>query len=196
MDMNLQENVDRIREIMEVKPLNENTSKFRLKFGDFINKIFKKKKGNSSNDMRIIVNPENKYDQKYGINVQNGGIVDSFTTYQEGNNNYNSLLDIIIFTEETMKYITYYLEYSVNDQSSKVRYDYQFFKALYYKDKVLTDEYSFITQDGNNLCKTDTLGGQKGGCTLSSEVKQNILKRYEKDRDYQKLKGYLDRISG
>ena len=42
MDMNLQENVDRIREIMEVKPLNENTSKFRLKFGDFINKIFRK----------------------------------------------------------------------------------------------------------------------------------------------------------
>jgi hypothetical protein len=194
MDMNLQENVDRIREIMEVKPLNENTSKFRLKFGDFINKIFKKKKGNSSNDIRIIVNPENKYDQKYGISAKNGGIVESFTTYERGDE-YNSLLDIIIFTEETMKYITYYLNYSVND-TLPTQYNYEFFKSLYYKDKVLTDEYSSITQDGNNLCKTDTLGGQKGGCTLSSEVKQNILKRYEKDRDYQKLKGYLDRISG
>ena len=106
-----------------------------------------------------------------------------------------SLLDIDIFTEETMKCITFYLTDFVNDQSSKVSYSYEFYKTLYYKDGVLTDEFSFINQDGNSICSTDTLEGDKGGCTLSSEVKQNILKRYEKDSDYQNLKRYLDRIS-
>ena len=210
MNMNLQENIQRIREIMEVKPLNENTSKFRGKFGDFINRIFKNKKdkGDVSNAVQKIVNVGNKYEQKYG--KHGDGIVETFTMFNE-RDKYNSLLDIDIFTEETMKCITFYLTDFVNDQSSKVSYSYEFYKTLYYKDGVLTDEFSFINQDGNSICSTDTLEGEKGGCTLSSEVKQNILKRYEKDstfissqiqdyqdikrQDYQDLKRYLDRIS-
>ncbi len=191
MNMNLQENIQRIREIMEVQPLNENVSKFRGKFGDFINRIFKNKK-NQGNAAQEIVNVGNKYEQKYG--KHGDGIVETFTIVHE-RGEYNSLLDIDIFTEETMKCITFYLNYYVNDQSPKVRYSYEFYKTLYYKDGVLTDEYSFVNENDNRVCSTDTLEGEKGGCTLSSEVKQNILKRYEKNSDYQNLKIYLDRIS-
>jgi hypothetical protein len=189
--MNLQENIERIREIMEVQPLNENVSKFRGKFGDFINRIFKNKK-NQGSDVQEIVNVGNKYEQKYG--KHGDGIVETFTIVDE-RTKYNSLLDIHIFTEETMKCITFYFDYYVNDESSKLRYSYEFYKTLYYKDGVLTDEFSFINQDNNSICSTDTLEGEKGGCTLSSEVKQNILKRYEKSSDYQNLKIFLDRIS-
>jgi len=191
MIMNLQENIERIREIMEVQPLNENVSKFRGKFGDFINRIFKNKK-NQGSDVQEIVNVGNKYEQKYG--KHGDGIVETFTIVDE-RTKYNSLLDIHIFTEETMKCITFYFDYYVNDESSKLRYSYEFYKTLYYKDGVLTDEFSFINQDNNSICSTDTLEGEKGGCTLSSEVKQNILKRYEKSSDYQNLKIFLDRIS-
>jgi hypothetical protein len=199
MIMNLQENIQRIREIMEVQPLNENVSKFRGKFGDFINRIFKNKK-NQGNDAQEIVNVGNKYDQKYG--KSEGGIVESFTIVEDSVKTglgYLSLLDIIIFTEEvkdaTKLSLTYYLTYFVNDESSKEKYNYEYYKGVYYTNRVLTDEFSFVNENGNSVCNTDTLDGQKGGCTLSSEVKQNILKRYEKDPDYQNLTRFLDRIS-
>jgi len=204
MNMNLQENIQRIREIMEVQPLNEYVSKFRGKFGDFINRIFKNKKNQGNDAIELPndgyidkqrqknVNDKNKYEQKYG--KHGDGIVETFTIVHERGES-NSLLDIDIFTEETMKCITFYFNYYVNDQSPKVRYSYEFYKTLYYKDGVLTDEYSFVNENDNRVCSTDTLEGEKGGCTLSSEVKQNILKRYEKNSDYQNLKIYLDRIS-
>jgi hypothetical protein len=43
-------------------------------------------------------------------------------------------------------------------------------------------------------CSTNTLEGKSGGCNLSQEIRDEILKSYEGTYDYEIAKTYLDKI--
>jgi len=50
-------------------------------------------------------------------------------------------------------------------------------------------------REGQNFtCSTNTLEGKSGGCSLSQEVRDKILKSFETNKDFFQLQSYLDKI--
>jgi hypothetical protein len=63
--MNLQEQINRTKELMGLQPLNEGIFRQKGKFKDFLRKLFKKDNGEE------ILDDVNKYEEKYGTELGN-----------------------------------------------------------------------------------------------------------------------------
>ena len=201
--MRLQEQLNRTKELMGLQPLNEGIFRQKGKFKDFIRKLFKKDNGEE------ILNDVNKYEEKYGTELGNETYVDSvklLRTIQTRNNNEISFeqffTTIGILTDSPVALkgdntkkasrVSFIVKFQKQEGTNITYYEYG--KFLYFIDGEQTDEISQIREGKNFTCVTDTLEGKTGGCNLSQEVRDEILKSYENTSDYESAKNYLDKI--
>ena len=202
--MNLHEEVSRIKSMMGIQPLNEGIFKGKGKFKDLLNNLFKK------DDSQQVLDELNKYEEKYGTELGNETFVDSVRLLRKIQTQSNSdsakyeefFTSIIILTDSPVTFISDDTK-EVSRVSYRVTYQrkegniitfYEYGKFLYFIDGQQTDELSSIKVNKDFTCSTNTLEGKSGGCNLSQEVRDEILKSYEGTSDYEMCKTYLDKI--
>jgi hypothetical protein len=203
--MNLQEQINRTKTLMGLQPLNEGIFKQGGKFKDLIKKIFNR--GDSAEQVIEEVNP---YEVKYGKDTGNStvdGIRLNSTSNEQINNSeaksQNIFCSIGIITDQPQPLpsdntkqstnIAYHVIYQ-NTQGSNITEYYEYFKSVYMLDGQQTDELSQMREGQNFTCSTNTLQGKTGGCSLSQELRDKILKSFESNKDFTQLKSYLDKI--
>ena len=202
--MNLQEQINRTKELMGLQPLNEGIFKKKGKLKDFIKKLFKK------DNSEEVLDDVNKYEEKYGTELGNETYVDSvklLRKIQTQNNNETKYEEIFtkigILSDSPVPLIgdntkkTSRVSFIVTSQKKEGNTFTQFYdygKFLYFIDGEQTDELSQMREGKNFTCGTNTLEGKTGGCNLSQEVRDEILKSYENTPDYEIAKTYLDKI--
>jgi hypothetical protein len=202
--MNLQEQVSRIKSMMGVQPLNEGVFKGKGKFKDLLNNLFKK------DDSQQLLDEVNKYEEKYGTELGNETFVDSVKLLRKIQTQSNSnsakyeefFTSIAILTDSPVTFISddtkevsrvsYRVMYQRKEGNIITFYDYS--KFLYFIDGQQTDEMSQMRVHKDITCFTSTLEGKSGGCNLSQEIRDEILKSYEDTSDYETCKTYLDKI--
>jgi hypothetical protein len=202
--MNLQEQVSRIKSMMGIQPLNEGVFKGKGKFKDLLNNLFKK------DDSQQVLDELNKYEEKYGTELGNETFVDSVRLLRKIQTQSNSdsakyeefFTSIIILTDSPVTFISDDTK-EVSRVSYRVTYQrkegniitfYEYGKFLYFIDGQQTDELSSMRVNKDFTCSTNTLEGKSGGCNLSQEVRDEILKSHEGTSDYEIAKTYLDKI--
>ena len=202
--MNLQEQISRTKTLMGIQPLNEGIFKGKGKFKDLLNNLFKK------DDSQQVLDELNKYEEKYGTELGNETFVDSVRLLRKIQTQSNSdsakyeefFTSIIILTDSPVTFISDDTK-EVSRVSYRVTYQrkegniitfYEYGKFLYFIDGQQTDELSSIKVNKDFTCSTNTLEGKSGGCNLSQEVRDEILKSYEGTSDYEIAKTYLDKI--
>jgi len=202
--MNLQEQVSRIKSIMGIQPLNEGIFKGKGKFKNLLKKLFKK------DDSQQVLDELNKYEEKYGTELGNETFVDSVRLLRKIQTQSNSnsakyeefFTSIIILTDSPVTFISDDTK-EVSRVSYRVTYQrkegniitfYEYGKFLYFIDGQQTDELSSMRVNKDFTCSTNTLEGKSGGCNLSQEIRDEILKSYEGTSDYETCKTYLDKI--
>lgn len=201
--MNLQEQVSRIKSMMGVQPLNEGIFQGKGKFKDLLKKLFKK-------DDKEVLDEVNKYEEKYGTELGDDTYVDSVKLLRKTQTQHNSnspkyeefFTSIAILTDSPVTFISDDTK-EVSRVSYRVAYQrkkdnnitfYEYGKFLYFIDGQQTDEMSQMKVNKDFTCFTSTLEGKSGGCDLSQEVRDEILKSYEGTSDYETCKTYLDKI--
>ena len=204
--MNLQEQINRTKTLMGLKPLNEGIFKQKGKLKDILGKLFKRKDSEEE-----VINQVNQYEQKYGITMGNEVYVDGITLLKRTNTQYDSnsadsenvLIQISVLTDtpvalpsdKTKKSSrTSYLITFEKTAGDNITKSYHYFKCFYFIDGQQTDEISQVREGQNYTCSTNTLEGRSGGCTLSQEVRDEMLKSFESDKDFTQLQSYLDKI--
>jgi hypothetical protein len=202
--MNLQEQISRTKTLMGIQPLNEGVFKGKGKFKDLLNNLFKK------DDSQQVLDELNKYEEKYGTELGNETFVDSVKLLRKIQTQSNSdsakyeefFTSIIILTDSPVTFISDDTK-EVSRVSYRVTYQrkegniitfYEYGKFLYFIDGQQTDELSSMKVNKDFTCSTNTLEGKSGGCNLSQEVRDEILKSYEGTSDYEIAKTYLDKI--
>jgi hypothetical protein len=202
--MNLQEQISRTKTLMGIQPLNEGVFKGKGKFKDLLNNLFKK------DDSQQVLDELNKYEEKYGTELGNETFVDSVKLLRKIQTQSNSdsakyeefFTSIIILTDSPVTFISDDTK-EVSRVSYRVTYQrkegniitfYEYGKFLYFIDGQQTDELSSMKVNKDFTCSTNTLEGKSGGCNLSQEVRDEILKSYEGTSDYEMCKTYLDKI--
>jgi hypothetical protein len=202
--MNLQEQISRTKTLMGIQPLNEGVFKGKGKFKDLLNNLFKK------DDSQQVLDELNKYEEKYGTELGNETFVDSVRLLRKIQTQSNSdsakyeefFTSIIILTDSPVTFISDDTK-EVSRVSYRVTYQrkegniitfYEYGKFLYFIDGQQTDELSSMKVNKDFTCSTNTLEGKSGGCNLSQEVRDEILKSYEGTSDYEMCKTYLDKI--
>jgi hypothetical protein len=202
--MNLQEQISRTKTLMGIQPLNEGIFKGKGKFKDLLNNLFKK------DDSQQVLDELNKYEEKYGTELGNETFVDSVRLLRKIQTQSNSnsakyeefFTSIIILTDSPVTFISDDTK-EVSRVSYRVTYQrkegniitfYEYGKFLYFIDGQQTDELSSMKVNKDFTCSTNTLEGKSGGCNLSQEVRDEILKSYEGTSDYEIAKTYLDKI--
>jgi hypothetical protein len=202
--MNLHEQLNRTKELMGLQPLNEGIFRQKGKFKDFLRKLFKKDNGEE------ILDDVNKYEEKYGTELGNETYVDSvklLRTIQTRNNNETSFEQFFtvigILTDSPVELtwdntkktsrVSFIVKFQ-KKEGKNITMFYEYGKFLYFIDGEQTDEISQIREGKNFTCGTNTLEGKTGGCNLSQEVRDEILKSYENTPDYEIAKTYLDKI--
>jgi hypothetical protein len=202
--MNLQEQISRTKTLMGIQPLNEGVFKGKGKFKDLLNNLFKK------DDSQQVLDELNKYEEKYGTELGNETFVDSVRLLRKIQTQSNSdsakyeefFTSIIILTDSPVTFISDDTK-EVSRVSYRVTYQrkegniitfYEYGKFLYFIDGQQTDELSSMKVNKDFTCSTNTLEGKSGGCNLSQEVRDEILKSYEGTSDYEIAKTYLDKI--
>ena len=202
--MNLQEQISRTKTLMGIQPLNEGIFKGKGKFKDLLNNLFKK------DDSQQVLDELNKYEEKYGTELGNETFVDSVRLLRKIQTQSNSdsakyeefFTSIIILTDSPVTFISDDTK-EVSRVSYRVTYQrkegniitfYEYGKFLYFIDGQQTDELSSMRVNKDFTCSTNTLEGKSGGCNLSQEVRDEILKSYEGPSDYEIAKTYLDKI--
>jgi hypothetical protein len=202
--MNLQEQISRTKTLMGIQPLNEGVFKGKGKFKDLLNNLFKK------DDSQQVLDELNKYEEKYGTELGNETFVDSVRLLRKIQTQSNSdsakyeefFTSIIILTDSPVTFISDDTK-EVSRVSYRVTYQrkegniitfYEYGKFLYFIDGQQTDELSSMRVNKDFTCSTNTLEGKSGGCNLSQEVRDEILKSYEGTSDYEMCKTYLDKI--
>ena len=203
--MKLQEQISRIQSMMGVQPLNEGIFRQKGKFKGFLMKLFKK--DNSEEVLEYV----NKYEEKYGTEIGNNTYVDGVKLLKkiqtQNNNNETkfeqSFTKIAILTDSPVPLIgdntkkTSRVSFIVMHQKTEgntITQFYDYGKFLYFIDGEQTDELSQMREGKDFTCVTNTLEGKTGGCNLSQEVRDEILKSYENTTDYEIAKTYLDKI--
>ena len=201
--MNLQEQINRTKELMGLQPLNEGIFKKKGKLKDFIKKLFKK------DNSEEVLDDVNKYEEKYGTELGNETYVDSvklLRKIQTQNNNETKYEEIFtkiailtdspvpLIGDNTKKTSRVSFVVMVQKKEGNTTMFYEYSKFLYFIDGEQTDERSQIREGKNFTCYTNTLEGNAGGCNLSQEVRDEILKSYENTPDYEIVKTYLDKI--
>ena len=202
--MNLHEQISRTKTLMGIQPLNEGVFKGKGKFKDLLNNLFKK------DDSQQVLDELNKYEEKYGTELGNETFVDSVRLLRKIQTQSNSdsakyeefFTSIIILTDSPVTFISDDTK-EVSRVSYRVTYQrkegniitfYEYGKFLYFIDGQQTDELSSMRVNKDFNCSTNTLEGKSGGCNLSQEVRDEILKSYEGTSDYEMCKTYLDKI--
>jgi len=202
--MNLHEQISRTKTLMGIQPLNEGVFKGKGKFKDLLNNLFKK------DDSQQVLDELNKYEEKYGTELGNETFVDSVRLLRKIQTQSNSdsakyeefFTSIIILTDSPVTFISDDTK-EVSRVSYRVTYQrkegniitfYEYGKFLYFIDGQQTDELSSMKVNKDFTCSTNTLEGKSGGCNLSQEVRDEILKSYEGTSDYEMCKTYLDKI--
>lgn len=202
--MNLQEQISRTKTLMGIQPLNEGVFKGKGKFKDLLNNLFKK------DDSQQVLDELNKYEEKYGTELGNETFVDSVKLLRKIQTQSNSnsakyeefFTSIIILTDSPVTFISDDTK-EVSRVSYRVTYQrkegniitfYEYGKFLYFIDGQQTDELSSMKVNKDFTCSTNTLEGKSGGCNLSQEIRDEILKSYEGTYDYEIAKTYLDKI--
>ena len=203
--MNLQEQINRTKTLMGLQPLNEGIFKQGGKFKDLIKKLF-----NRSGSAEQVIEEVNPYEVKYGKDTGNcmvDGIRVMSTSNEQINNSeaksQNIFCSVGIITDEPQPLpsdntkqstnIAYHVIYQ-NTQGSNITEYYDYFKSVYMIDGQQTDELSQMREGQNFTCSTNTLQGKTGGCSLSQELIDKILKSFESNKDFTQLKSYLDKI--
>jgi hypothetical protein len=189
---------------MGIQPLNEGVFKGKGKFKDLLNNLFKK------DDSQQLLDEVNKYEEKYGTELGNETFVDSVKLLRKIQTQSNSnsakyeefFTSIAILTDSPVPFISddtkevsrvsYHVMYQRKEGNIITFYDYS--KFLYFIDGQQTDEMSQMRVHKDFTCFTSTLEGKSGGCNLSQEVRDEILKSYEDTSDYETCKTYLDKI--
>jgi hypothetical protein len=202
--MNLHEQISRTKTLMGIQPLNEGVFKGKGKFKDLLNNLFKK------DDSQQVLDEVSKYEEKYGTELGNETFVDSVRLLRKIQTQSNSdsakyeefFTSIIILTDSPVTFISDDTK-EVSRVSYRVTYQrkegniitfYEYGKFLYFIDGQQTDELSSMKVNKDFTCSTNTLEGKSGGCNLSQEVRDEILKSYEGTSDYEIAKTYLDKI--
>jgi len=202
--MKLHEQISRTKTLMGIQPLNEGVFKGKGKFKDLLNNLFKK------DDSQQVLDELNKYEEKYGTELGNETFVDSVRLLRKIQTQSNSdsakyeefFTSIIILTDSPVTFISDDTK-EVSRVSYRVTYQrkegniitfYEYGKFLYFIDGQQTDELSSMKVNKDFTCSTNTLEGKSGGCNLSQEVRDEILKSYEDTSDYETCKTYLDKI--
>jgi hypothetical protein len=189
---------------MGIQPLNEGIFKGKGKFKDLLNNLFKK------DDSQQLLDEVNKYEEKYGTELGNETFVDSVKLLRKIQTQSNSdspkyeefFTSIAILTDSPVTFISddtkevsrvsYRVMYQRKEGNIITFYDYS--KFLYFIDEQQTDEMSQMRVNKDFTCFTSTLEGKSGGCNLSQEIRDEILKSYEDTSDYETCKTYLDKI--
>jgi hypothetical protein len=189
---------------MGIQPLNEGIFKGKGKFKDLLNNLFKK------DDSQQLLDEVNKYEEKYGTELGNETFVDSVKLLRKIQTQSNSdspkyeefFTSIAILTDSPVTFISddtkevsrvsYRVAYQRKEGNIITLYDYS--KFLYFIDGQQTDEMSQMRVNKDFTCFTSTLEGKSGGCNLSQEIRDEILKSYEDTSDYETCKTYLDKI--
>ena len=201
--MKLHEQLNRTKELMGLQPLNEGIFRQKGKFKDFLMKLFKK------DNSEEVLDDVNKYEEKYGTELGNETYVDMVKLLgkiQTQNNNETKYEEIFtkigILTDSPVPLIgdntkktsrvSFIVAFQKKEGNTTMFYEYS--KFLYFIDGEQTDEHSQIREGKNFTCYTNTLEGNAGGCNLSQEVRDEILKSYENTPDYEIAKTYLDKI--
>ena len=201
--MKLHEQLNRTKELMGLQPLNEGIFRQKGKFKDFLMKLFKK------DNSEEVLDDVNKYEEKYGTELGNETYVDMVKLLgkiQTQNNNETKYEEIFtkigILTDSPVPLIgdntkktsrvSFIVAFQKKEGNTTMFYEYS--KFLYFIDGEQTDEHSQIREGKNFTCYTNTLEGNAGGCNLSQEVRDEILKSYENTPDYEIVKTYLDKI--
>ena len=202
--MNLHEQISRTKTLMGIQPLNEGVFKGKGKFKDLLNNLFKK------DDSQQLLDEVNKYEEKYGTELGNETFVDSVKLLRKIQTQSNSnsakyeefFTSIAILTDSPVTFISddtkevsrvsYRVAYQRKEGNIITSYDYS--KFLYFIDGQQTDEMSQMRVHKDITCFTSTLEGKSGGCNLSQEIRDEILKSYEDTSDYETCKTYLDKI--
>jgi hypothetical protein len=189
---------------MGIQPLNEGIFKGKGKFKDILKNLFKK------DDSQQVLDEVNKYEEKYGTELGNETFVDSVKLLRKIQTQSNSnsskyeefFTSIAILTDSPVTFISDDTK-EVSRVSYRVAYQrkegniikfYEYGKFLYFIDGQQTDELSSMRVNKDFTCSTNTLEGKSGGCNLSQEIRDEILKSYEDTSDYETCKTYLDKI--
>ena len=203
--MNLHEQISRTKTLMGIQPLNESIFKGKGKFKDLLKKLFKK------DNSQQVLDEVNKYEEKYGTELGNETFVDSVKLLRKIQTQFNTnsakyeqiFTSIAILTDSPVTFISddtkkvsrvsYHVMYQRQEGNNIITF-YDYFKFLYLIDGQQTDEMSSMRVHKDFTCSTNTLEGKSGGCNLSQEVRDKILKSYEDTSDYETCKTYLDKI--
>ena len=190
---------------MGLQPLNEGIFRQKGKLKDILGKLFRK-----NDTTERVINDINPYEVKYGKDVGNftvDGIDVMYTSDEQINNgeskSQNIFCSISVITNEPQPLpgdntkksgaVAYMVIYE-NTQGSNVSEYYEYFKSLYYIDGQQTDELSQMRVGQDFTCSTNTLQGESGGCTLPQDVKDKILKSFEKNEDFTQIQTYLGKV--
>lgn len=194
--------------MMGLQPLNEGIFRQRGKLKDILGKLFRK-----DDTRERVINDINPYEVKYGKDLENVTVdgIDVMYTYEEQINNGEAksqdiFCSIYIITNEPQPLpgdntkksgtVAYMVTYE-NTQGSNVSEYYDYFKSLYYIDGQQTDELSEMEVGQDFTCSTNTLRGESGGsggCVLPQDVKDKILKSFEKSEDFTQIQTYLGKV--
>ena len=202
--MNLQEQINRTKTLMGLKPLNEGIFKQNGKLKDILGKLFRK-----NDTTEQVVNDINPYEVKYGkdtgnFTVDGINVMSTENTQASGNTQSQQVYcSVSVITDQEQPLpgdntkkssnVAYHVTYQ-NTQGSNVSEYYEYFKSLYFIDGQQTDELSQMRVGQDFTCSTNTLQGKSGGCTLPQDVKDKILKSFENNKDFTQLQSYLDKI--
>lgn len=202
--MNLQEQINRTKTLMGLKPLNEGIFKQNGKLKDILGKLFRK-----NDTTEQVVNDINPYEVKYGkdtgnFTVDGINVMSTENTQSSGNTQSQQVYcSVSVITDQEQPLpgdntkkssnVAYHVTYQ-NTQGSNVSEYYEYFKSLYFIDGQQTDELSQMRVGQDFTCSTNTLQGKTGGCTLPQDVKDKILKSFENNKDFTQLQSYLDKI--
>ena len=203
--MNLQEQINRTKELMGLQPLNEGIFKKKGKLKDFIKKLFKK--GGNGEQIAQEINP---YEDKYGkensgcfVDGQNFMIV---SNKQKGDEvkSLDVFCSIFVITDNPTPLPSDNTKESTNisygvifqkKEGNDIKVFYDYFKSVYVIDGQVTDEVSQLRELGGNFtCSTSTLENNGSGCSLPEDVKEIILKAFENNKNYSSVQSQLDKI--
>ena len=189
--------------MMGVQPINEGIFKKSGKFKDIIKSLFKTK---SADEVLTQVSP---YEVKYGHS--NGTCqVEGYTLTNQGEKSvidYNQdFLDITVITDDplplpndpnkksTKQSFSVYFLIKNKDNTQTMSDSYFYFKSIYYIDGKETDKLGLIKINGNQTCISGTLSNYPGDCVFPQDIREKILKTFEKHPNINDVKTWLDKI--
>ena len=198
--MNLQEQINRTKTLMGLKPLNEGVLRKSGSLKDILKGVFEKE------PQQVVTNP---FVEKYGNILTAPTSMFGVTlnaSGQETNNNVTTttqtLCKVFISTTQPqpmpsdvnkkVTHASYKVELTetINGQETITIY----FKSAYYIDNVLTDHLSSLSTNGQESCVSNSLEGKTEACQFPQETKDKLMAKFQTSPNINELKSYMDKI--